>query len=427
MLPPSIYLDFADATYLDPRLVFTRASAGSYADRLGVLRYRPAGSPRFWTNPGDGSPYGLLLENAATNLLLWSEDFTQAVWTPTALTVTSNATTAPDGSVNGDALAATAATAVIAQSATVPANSMVSFSVFVKPFASNWVSISLSDGSNVVSAWFNLATGAAGGTVLGAGTLTYQWSSIQPWGNGWYRCGVQARSNTITSVTASISPCAADRTPPTTGNSAYAFGAMLTAEGTNTSVQRQSSYIATAAATATRAADDCPLPYANIHPSAFNPNEGTYFIDWMVPFGTWFPFQAPMFGFANSTGSDTCLTGITVGQNGLGNMVLAVQTNLVAGGVNRGQAASSPSFAFETPIKIAARYSRTALLGHSVNGAAVVSAAAVPAVMPALPTNFTLHPFVGWTVTNALYAIILRRFLYFPRYLSADQMQQITA
>ena len=430
MLTPSIFLDFADATYLDPRLNFSRASVGSYADRLGAMRYRPAGTPRFWTAPGDGSPRGLLLESAATNLLLWSEDFTNAAWVPTASTVTTNTIVAPDGStVTGDTVTASGPTAALAQTATITVNNNIAYSVFAKAGVSGFVSISLNDGQNVVSAWFNLLTGVLGSTLLGSGTLTYQWASIQAWGGGWYRCGIQAKSNTITSVAASVSPCAGDRIAPASGNAAYIWGAMLTSEGTTVNTSRQSSYISTTTATVARAADNCPLPYARIDPSAFNQNEGTYFCDFVVPFGTWLSFGGAAFGFTTASGTEYCQTGFAVGQNGIGKspLLLAVQSNIVAGGVSRAQITNYPAFVFDTPIKIAARYSRAALLGHSVNGLAVVNSAVVPAALPAIPLNFTFGPFNGWGVANALSSIIVRRFMYFPRYLSPDQMQQLTA
>jgi hypothetical protein len=428
MLNPSIYLDFADAAYWDPRLTFARAGPASYCDRLGILRYRPANTPRFWTTGKDASPSGLLLELNDTNYLLWSEDFTNAAWMQTGCTITGNSATAPDGNLTADTITANATNANIAQSVTVPVNTNVSFAIFANVAASSFVSLSLSDGTNVVSVWFNLAAGAVGGKNLGAGTLTYQWASIQQWGNGWYRCGVQALTNTITTVTGSVSPCAADRAPPAVGNAALIWGAMLSNNTVNPSTTtRQGSYIGTTTASVARALEYCNLPYARIDPSQFNQNEGTYFVDFIVPPGTWKQFSSLGWGFGASSG-DTMQTGITVGQNALGAKLLALQTGLWAGGgAARAGVTTYPTFDFEVPVKVAARYALGQTIGHSVNGGVVASSPTILTVVPALPIGFQVMPFSNYANPSAASAFITRRFMYFPRYLSADEMQQLTA
>jgi hypothetical protein len=66
------------------------------------------GAPRFDHDPVTGESLGLLIEEARTNSILWSEDFNNAAWakvsggTGTSPTVTSNYTTGPDG-VSGSA------------------------------------------------------------------------------------------------------------------------------------------------------------------------------------------------------------------------------------------------------------------------------------------------------------------------------------
>jgi hypothetical protein len=70
-------------------------------DRLNVPRLT-------YQNGGGGCP-SLLLEKQSTNLALWSEDFTNAVWLiGPSNTVTANAITSPDGTQNADFLVKTA-------------------------------------------------------------------------------------------------------------------------------------------------------------------------------------------------------------------------------------------------------------------------------------------------------------------------------
>jgi hypothetical protein len=427
MLNPSIFLDFADAAYWDPRLTFSRASIGSYCDKLGVLRYRPNNTPRFWTKGADASPGGLLLEVADTNLALWSEDFTNAVWVATGATITPNASAAPDLNLTADTIAATATNANVAQTVPVTANFTIAFGLFCKASASNFVSLSLSDGVNVISAWFDLVNGKTGGTNLGAGTLTYQWASIQQWGNGWYRCVIEAASNTITSVTASVSPCAADRAQPAVGNSALIWGAMVVSASGYPTV-RMVSYYPTTSAAATKAVDFCSLAYSRIDPSQFNPNAGTIFVDFMITPACWRNFATPGFGFGSDT-SNNLQIGCAFGNNaGIGAKTMVVQSMLYIGSLTIvAYVPQYPVFDFEVPIKIATRYAAGQQLGQCVNGSALALSAAVQQSPVTMPTVFTLGPFGNYATPNATSSYLVRRWMYFPRFLSPDEMQQLTA
>lgn len=86
---PTLNLDFANGRYMDPRVSFTRASAATYFDAMGVLRTAAAGEPRFDYGPVTGESLGLLVEGQATNLLLGSDSpATQTVVvTDTAMTL----------------------------------------------------------------------------------------------------------------------------------------------------------------------------------------------------------------------------------------------------------------------------------------------------------------------------------------------------
>lgn len=67
---PSLNLQFAGSTTLDPRITFTRASTGTYTDSAGVLQSAAINAPRFDYNPTTLQPLGLLIEEQRTNLLL---------------------------------------------------------------------------------------------------------------------------------------------------------------------------------------------------------------------------------------------------------------------------------------------------------------------------------------------------------------------
>lgn len=71
---PSLDLLFTGAKSVDPRIVFERATPATYFDETGVLRTAGPNEPRIDYDPATGECLGLLVEEAATNLLLWSED-----------------------------------------------------------------------------------------------------------------------------------------------------------------------------------------------------------------------------------------------------------------------------------------------------------------------------------------------------------------
>ena len=73
-------LDKSLTAYRGPTPSFSRASTGSYFDGSGVLRY------------------------AALNTTLYSEDFSNAYWTKSNATISTNQTIAPDGKNTADLL-----------------------------------------------------------------------------------------------------------------------------------------------------------------------------------------------------------------------------------------------------------------------------------------------------------------------------------
>ena len=121
--------------------------------------------------------------SARVNLLTYSEQFNQAaVWQPVEATVTANATTAPDGTLTADLLAATVVSAghFVFNNAFSASNG--TFSISAKPAGYNWLSVGI---QGIGTAWFNVSSGTVG-TVQAGLTAAISLSS-----NGFYRCTVQ--------------------------------------------------------------------------------------------------------------------------------------------------------------------------------------------------------------------------------------------
>jgi hypothetical protein len=126
----------------------------------------------------NGTCPSLLVEPQRTNIILNSQNFAAASWTPVATTITANAGISPDGTNNANKfIPSTLATShYIAQLFT--SSTSGSISIYAKADGYNNITL-LTSNTNVN---YNLSTGtvqAVGGVGTGA---------IQSVGNGWYRC-----------------------------------------------------------------------------------------------------------------------------------------------------------------------------------------------------------------------------------------------
>ena len=135
---PSLDLRFADNKSLVDAVTgaslvtFTRASSGTYVDSAGVLQTAATDVPRFDHNPTTGESLGLLVEESRTNLLLWSEDFSNVAWVANTATVTTNTQTAPNGTLTADTFSPTSGTSSLHQIITCLASTAYTWSFYVK-------------------------------------------------------------------------------------------------------------------------------------------------------------------------------------------------------------------------------------------------------------------------------------------------------
>lgn len=132
----------------------TRALADFYETVLGIVTARSCS--------GD-------IIGGSSNLLTWSEDFSNAAWTNGNTTITLNATTAPDTLLTGQKMVETAVTAAHYRSRAVTGlgtNTAQATSVFATPGGRDWMIIQTFDKAGAVfrKSWVNLATGVSGVT-----------------------------------------------------------------------------------------------------------------------------------------------------------------------------------------------------------------------------------------------------------------------
>jgi hypothetical protein len=96
---PTLNLDFAKTKALDPRVTFTRASTATFVGSNGLIQTAASGAARFDHNPETGESLGLLVEEARTNNVLYSNGMNASVWWNYAYMIsrTYNAGVSPDG------------------------------------------------------------------------------------------------------------------------------------------------------------------------------------------------------------------------------------------------------------------------------------------------------------------------------------------
>ena len=340
---------------------------------------------------------GAFLEEAGTNIALRSEEFGDAVWQYQDTTVTADNTTSPDGSINADLLTeGVAGTARCLQPVTITANTVNTWSLFLKRGNHDWVRIGVYDPTlaNSFQGWINLATGALGASGVG-GTGTLASFRVFDAGNGWYRVCISGNlGGAITTAWPLTISATADNSGTRVNNGTrYQWGAQFE--------QRTfpSAYVPTAGASATRSLDTLLVTSASL---GFNLLEGSYVADYK---GT-------------PAGNGPVISGTTVGSpsivdNDGGNNV-RVSLRSVAYTDTGG-----------TPTTEYVRY-KTAYgfkqgdHGSSTNGGAVQTSANATVLVD--PVNI----FMGISGVTSLCGP-LKSFKYYPRRLTNAELQAATA
>jgi hypothetical protein len=228
-------------------LTCSRASIGYAQTVAGTLTQFAANQLRI-------TDQGLLVEDARTNVLVYSQAFEDAQWFGSGVTATADQTAAPDGTTTADKLTNTTAAGYMAEfgpAFTVTAGTVHTISVYAKAGTASWVKLQISDFStSAFGCWFNISTGVLGTPDVGVGAVVDA-TSIEALANGWYRLVVSGHFiSTKTGCGPAIAGVNADNSGVTTiGNFFYAWGIQVEAAAF------ASSYIPTTSAAASRAAD----------------------------------------------------------------------------------------------------------------------------------------------------------------------------
>ena len=246
--------------------LYTPTTTAAITNYIPQLLTAPVNQPRFDFNPTTRQSLGLLMEQQSTNLLTYSSDYTNAVWTATNATVTASANISPDGTLDAQLLTDNSTNGLhnITQTKTLTATPYT-FSIYAKAGSITYMKMSLAtSGTNGVI--FNLSTGAYVSNDAG-----FTYTTPQSVGNGWYRYSITF-TGTAASYIAQVLLCSNSTTfsYAGTGQNAYFFGAQLEATAFPTS------YIPTQASQVTRAQDFATMSGTNFS-SWFNNQQGTVY------------------------------------------------------------------------------------------------------------------------------------------------------
>jgi hypothetical protein len=330
-----------------------------------------------------------------TNLLLQSEQFNYAAWTKVASTITSNAATAPSGSVTADKIvegSANTAHYLISSATAMTSGTTYVGSVYAKASERTILQLTFQGATHGSSYYanFDLATGTLGASG-GAGLV----ATITSADNGWYRCSIAAPATTTASgglVTLLGSNINGGRLMVYTGDGTSGlllWGAQLEVGSAVTP------YIPTTTAAV-----------SVFESSWYRQDEGTVFTSW--------------------TAAGFTIRPVTV-NDGTGNNAISVATTTTSAGQSiyvsgsfQGTAGITGSYSSGTPYRQASAYRSNDAI-DSINGTlgVVDTSCSVPSVTQALigqGRNGASQPSNG----------TIRRLTYWPTRLGNEVLQTIT-
>ena len=219
----------------------------------GLIEMVDADVPRLNYPLIDGVVSGcpsLLLEPASTNVVTYSEDFSNAVWGEARLSVSANQVISPNGTLNADYIEqenGNASSGGIFVGVNFTAAKYTQ-SIFVKKKEKSFITLTENASSSSLRyTWFDIENGVIG-TINGGHT-----AKIENYGNDWYRCSITYTAiNTGSGYSAFYYLADADGSLTVSGSGGlYVWGAMVEQGSYATS------YIPTENGIATRSAETC--------------------------------------------------------------------------------------------------------------------------------------------------------------------------
>ena len=185
---------------------FSRASSATVVNQSGLIETVGSGTPRI---DFEGNTKGaLLLEPQRSNVITYSNDFSNAIWTNTgaAISVNPTADLSPDGTLTGNEFneGTSSGRRAIFEDLSVTANQINTLSVFVKKGTSNYLRLVIAengDAADWTSVQVDLSNNSLSTNDGNGNSFTDISSSISSVDyNGYYRLQLSAKHPTATSL-----------------------------------------------------------------------------------------------------------------------------------------------------------------------------------------------------------------------------------
>jgi hypothetical protein len=250
----------------------TRAGIATYTGSGGLIKTALTDVARIGYDEISGKAGGLLHEDAATNLVTYSQDFADAAWAKELVTLTVT-DIAPDGTATATSINEGASSGVhrlFNSSPSITEGEKMTFSIFAKAGTSDNIRIAVTNMSAEVL--FDLTLGEVT-TIFGALD-----AGVIPMKNGWFRLWIRSDSvpttGSVTVVVYMVDDSGGVSYAGTNRNIAI-WGAQFEKQVSN---YAPSSYIVTTSAAGTRAGD--VLAFIEPEAIAINPTKGTLYIEY---------------------------------------------------------------------------------------------------------------------------------------------------
>ena len=189
IIRPSLTLDFANSQIFDPRITFTRASAATRVNSMGLIETVASGVPRLTFAALTGACEGYLVEEQRTNMCTWS-DSPRTAMSPWKCALIETMVLAPDGVCVANKLVedTSSNTHNASVSLSVTAGTTYTFSAFVKAGERTSASVALNAHNGAFAFTeisVNLETGEC--AVLAGSPVSY---GAVPFKSGWWRAHI---------------------------------------------------------------------------------------------------------------------------------------------------------------------------------------------------------------------------------------------
>jgi len=258
---PYMYLRATNGSVYTIDNVSVKEVIGGQVSGTPLLRTAAINEPRLEYD-ASGNPLGLLIEEARTNVLAYSNRLSGSSWQGTNCSITTDSTTSPDGSINASKVTCSVdggTSSVWQYAISSGLNGNYSNSLYLKADTLNYAQLNVGYLVSSFVANFDLINGTVT-HILGTG------ATITDVGNGWFRCTLPF--NTLGSGGFGVTPIDSMSSIRRSGavGSVFVYGAQTEVGSFPTS------YIPTSGSAVTRAKDLASLPVERF---AFNDTKGS--------------------------------------------------------------------------------------------------------------------------------------------------------